>query len=60
MDSGGQYEFGTTDVTRTVSLNNSSQKIKYFYRVLKGHIAVANYNLKKGHLDLKLIKQEGI
>ena len=49
VDSGGQYEFGTTDVTRTVSLNNSSQKIRnIFTRVLKGHIAVANYNLKKG------------
>ena len=48
VDSGGQYEFGTTDVTRTVSLNNSSQKIKnIFTRVLKGHIAVANYNLKR-------------
>tara|TARA_Y100000591_G_scaffold289176_1_gene273900 strand:- start:4492 stop:6210 length:1719 start_codon:yes stop_codon:yes gene_type:complete len=49
VDSGGQYEFGTTDVTRTISLNNSSQKIRnIFTRVLKGHIAVANYNLKKG------------
>ena len=47
VDSGGQYEFGTTDVTRTISLNNSSKRIKnIFTRVLKGHIAVANYKLK--------------
>ena len=48
VDSGGQYEFGTTDVTRTISLNNKSKRVKnIFTRVLKGHIAVANYNLKK-------------
>ena len=47
VDSGGQYEFGTTDVTRTISLKNSSKKIKnIFTRVLKGHIAVADFNLK--------------
>ncbi len=48
VDSGGQYNFGTTDVTRTLSLNNSQKKIKeIFTRVLKGHIAVSNYRLKK-------------
>ncbi len=48
VDSGGQYEFGTTDVTRTISLNNSDKRIKdIFTRVLKGHIAVANFNIKK-------------
>ena len=48
VDSGGQYEFGTTDVTRTISLNNSNRRIKdIFTRVLKGHIAVANFKLKK-------------
>jgi Xaa-Pro aminopeptidase len=48
VDSGGQYNYGTTDVTRTISLLNSNQKIKkIFTRVLKGHIAVANFNLKK-------------
>ena len=47
MDSGGQYNFGTTDVTRTISLKNSSKRIKnIFTRVLKGHIAVANFKLK--------------
>ncbi len=48
VDSGGQYEFGTTDVTRTISLKNSDVRIKeIFTRVLKGHIAVANFKLKK-------------
>ncbi len=48
VDSGGQYEFGTTDVTRTISLDNSNKRIKdIFTRVLKGHIAVANFDLKK-------------
>ena len=47
VDSGGQYNYGTTDVTRTVSLDNNQQRVKnIFTRVLKGHIAVANYKLK--------------
>ena len=47
VDSGGQYNFGTTDVTRTISLNNNDKNIKeIFTRVLKGHIAVSNYKLK--------------
>ena len=48
VDSGGQYNFGTTDVTRTISLGNKDKRIKnIFTRVLKGHIAVANFKLKK-------------
>ena len=47
-DSGGQYKFGTTDVTRTICFTNQNKKIKnIFTRVLKGHIAVAITNLKK-------------
>ncbi len=47
VDSGGQYKFGTTDVTRTISLKNSNKRIKnIFTRVLKGHIAVASFKLK--------------
>tara|TARA_Y100000590_G_C15692433_1_gene1003908 strand:+ start:497 stop:2200 length:1704 start_codon:yes stop_codon:yes gene_type:complete len=53
-DSGGQYKYGTTDVTRTVCFTTPSKKIKnIFTRVLKGHIAVAINNLnkvKKGYL----------
>tara|TARA_Y100001970_G_scaffold230764_1_gene286660 strand:- start:9950 stop:11641 length:1692 start_codon:yes stop_codon:yes gene_type:complete len=48
VDSGGQYSFGTTDVTRTISLENNSNYIKEIYtRVLKGHIAVSNYKIGK-------------
>jgi len=48
VDSGGQYSFGTTDVTRTVSLDNKSSHIKEIYtRVLKGHIAVSNFKIRK-------------
>ena len=48
VDSGGQYLFGTTDVTRTISLENKSNFIKEVYtRVLKGHIAVSNFKIKK-------------
>ena len=53
-DSGGQYKYGTTDVTRTVCFKKPSEKIKnIFTRVLKGHIAVATHNLnniRKGYL----------
>ncbi len=48
VDSGGQYSFGTTDVTRTISLDNNSKFIKEVYtRVLKGHIAVSNFRVRK-------------
>ena len=48
VDSGGQYFFGTTDVTRTISLDNKSKFIKDIYtRVLKGHIAVSNYKIRR-------------
>ena len=48
VDSGGQYSFGTTDVTRTISLDNNSNLIREIYtRVLKGHIAVSNYKIRK-------------
>ncbi len=48
LDSGGQYKWGTTDVTRTVCFSRQSDKIKnIFTRVLKGHIAVALSNIKK-------------
>ena len=47
-DSGGQYSYGTTDVTRTICFAKQKKFIKnIFTRVLKGHIAVANTNLTK-------------
>ncbi len=53
-DSGGQYKYGTTDVTRTICFSKPKKNIKnIFTRVLKGHIAVVKSNLSKyssGHL----------
>ncbi len=47
-DSGGQYKYGTTDITRTIGFGKQSNRIKdIFTYVLKGHIAVVNANLNK-------------
>ncbi len=58
VDSGGQYSFGTTDVTRTLSLENKSKYIKkIFTRVLKGHIAVSNFKVKKNSNGAEVDKE---
>ncbi|HET8613107.1 MAG TPA: aminopeptidase P family protein [Sphingomonas sp.] len=42
VDSGGQYQDGTTDITRTVPIGEPTAEMKdRFTRVLKGHIALA-------------------
>src|SRR5499426_917683 len=42
IDSGAQYEDGTTDITRTVSVGAVSADARArFTRVLKGHVAIA-------------------
>jgi Xaa-Pro aminopeptidase len=42
IDSGAQYEDGTTDVTRTVAVGEPSLEMRdRFTRVLRGHIAIA-------------------
>ena len=49
-DSGGQYKYGTTDVTRTICFSKPKNYIKnIFTKVLKGHIAVVTANLKKNY-----------
>ncbi len=54
-DSGGQYKFGTTDVTRTICFSQPKKNIKKIYtKVLKGHIAVATTNLKKDNTGKKI------
>ena len=54
-DSGGQYKYGTTDVTRTLCFSKQSRDIKkIFTYVLKGHIAVANTNLNKINIGKKI------
>jgi len=67
VDSGGQYHYGTTDVTRTISFSKQNEFIKNAYtNVLKGHIAVALTNLNKDNtgkkIDIKarkFLKKEG-
>jgi Xaa-Pro aminopeptidase len=57
-DSGGQYNYGTTDVTRTISFSKSKKIIKDIYtKVLKGHIAVALTDLKKDNNGKKIDKR---
>jgi Xaa-Pro aminopeptidase len=42
VDSGGQYQDGTTDITRTIAVGAASAEMRdRFTRVLKGHIAIA-------------------
>ena len=57
-DSGGQYKYGTTDVTRTICFSKPKSTIKdIFTKVLKGHIAVANTDLKKDNIGSKIDKR---
>jgi len=42
IDSGGQYPFGTTDITRTIALGSpTAEQIRWNTIVLKGHINLA-------------------
>jgi len=57
-DSGGQYKYGTTDVTRTICFSNQNINIKnIFTKVLKGHIAVASTNINKDNIGKKIDKR---
>ncbi|WP_134496490.1 aminopeptidase P family protein [Microvirga pakistanensis] len=49
IDSGAQYEDGTTDITRTIIVGEPSPEMKdRFTRVLQGHIAIARAVFPKG------------
>ena len=55
VDSGGQYKYGTTDVTRTICFTEQKLAIKNAYtNVLKGHIAVVKTNLNKANTGKKI------
>ena len=57
LDSGAQYEDGTTDVTRTVLIGDVDQVIKEKNTlVLKGHIGLARAVFDKGTLGKELDK----
>lgn len=49
VDSGGQYQDGTTDITRTIAIGTPSAEMRdRFTRVLKGHIALATARFPRG------------
>jgi Xaa-Pro aminopeptidase len=49
IDSGAQYEDGTTDITRTVVVGGPTDEMRdRFTRVLKGHIAIATAVFPEG------------
>jgi len=49
LDSGGQFKYGTTDTTRTISIGRPTKEQKINYTlVLKGHIALACAVFKNG------------
>ncbi len=56
LDSGGQYKDGTTDITRTVSLDGkpSAQLKRDYTLVLKGHIAIATAKFIEGTCGVQL------
>lgn len=55
VDTGGQYLGGTTDITRTIMLGETSQGMKEdFTLVLKSHIALATARFLKGCAGINL------
>ena len=49
LDSGAQYEDGTTDITRTVAIGKPTEEMRHrFTLVLKGHIAIAMARFPNG------------
>ncbi len=55
VDSGGQYRWGTTDITRTILVGKASKDmIEHYTRVLKGHIALASAIFKRGTIGKEI------
>jgi len=55
VDSGAQYEDGTTDITRTVAVGAATEEMRErFTRVLKGHIAIARARFPDGTTGAQL------
>jgi len=55
VDSGGQYEDGTTDITRTVAVGSPTGEMRErFTRVLKGHVAIARAVFPNGTTGAQL------
>ena len=57
IDSGGQYETGTTDITRTIALGPLTEKMKESYTaVLRGHLDLAMARFPDGTRGIDLNK----
>lgn len=55
VDSGGQYLEGTTDITRTISLGELTDKEKLYYTlVLKGHLDLSKAIFRSGTTGAQL------
>ncbi|HVX91919.1 MAG TPA: aminopeptidase P family protein [Xanthobacteraceae bacterium] len=55
IDSGAQYEDGTTDITRTVTIGTPNDEMRdRFTRVLRGHIAIARAVFPEGTTGAQL------
>jgi Xaa-Pro aminopeptidase len=55
IDSGAQYEDGTTDITRTIAVGEPTTEMRdRFPRVLKGHIAIARAIFPEGTTGAQL------
>ncbi|HKY18952.1 MAG TPA: aminopeptidase P family protein [Rhizomicrobium sp.] len=55
LDSGAQYPDGTTDITRTIMVGESTPEMRdRFTRVLKGHIALATARFPDGTIGMQL------
>lgn len=55
LDSGAQYDCGTTDITRTIALGPvTEEESKVYTLVLKGHIALSRCHFPEGTTGLQL------
>jgi Xaa-Pro aminopeptidase len=55
LDSGGQYEDGTTDITRTIAIGKPTAEMRTrFTLVLEGHIAVSTARFPKGTTGVEI------
>ena len=55
LDSGAQYDCGTTDITRTIALGNlTAEERRVYTLVLKGHLRLAHLQFPEGTTGLQL------
>lgn len=55
LDSGAQYDDGTTDITRTIAIGTPTEEMRArFTAVLRGHIAIAAARFPKGTRGIDL------